>query len=258
MEKNTVTTEQEDKKFSVSYMYATITKRIDDPESSIKAYVSLTYCNAATIHGIAIREGDNGLFVTLPTYQVWDSDTQSPKIDENGKNIYKEYVHPITSDARKKLNECVISAFENENGYAYIRANADTPRNTTIEAKMNKCSGDKVKAAGTVTIGDIACHNVLVSILEKKDTGEEFVKVNYPNYSFEDKDNNKQYIDFLEIKKNGNCYDFRSKQEKEMNFKQLADNIIVKSAREVSQEIDDLINEKKVSKNIENSCQKTK
>ena len=229
-------TKEQEKRLNPSYMHATI----DDENSAIKAYVAVTLSNAVTLHGIKLVEGKDGLFVSMPQKQAFDSETQTGKIDENGRPIYEDIVHPITQEARNKLIEVVTKAYENEKGYAYINADKNNPRNTKIEATMYSRNGEQVKASGDVKMADFVCHDVIVA-MRKNSNNMYFASMNIPSYSSVRKDGSKSYTEYFEFKENGHGYDFNQKKEVEMNFKHLAQNIVVKSAKEVNPEIEQLI-----------------
>lgn len=230
---------EKEKKLNPSYMYANITKRVDD-DGAIKAYAAVTLSNAVTLHGIKVVEGKDGLFVSMPQKQAYDPDTGTAAIDENGRPVYEDIVHPITQDARNKLIQVVIDAYNNEEDYAYINADKINPRNTKIVATMYPRNGDQVKAAGDVKMADFVCHDVIVA-MRKNSNNMYFASMNIPSYASERKDGSKIYTEYFEFKENGHGYDFNQKKEVEMNFKHLAQNIVVKSAKEVNPDIEQLI-----------------
>ncbi len=65
----------------------------------LKAYVSLTFDHAFVIKDIKIVEGRNGLFVSMPSRRRKD-----------GK--YQDIAHPINSDFRKTVEDCIFSRYE--------------------------------------------------------------------------------------------------------------------------------------------------
>ena len=232
-------TKEQEKRLNPSYMHATITKRVDD-DGAIKAYAAVTLSNAVTLHGIKVVEGKDGLFVSMPQKQAYDPDTGTAAIDDNGRPVYEDIVHPITRDARNKLIQVVIDAYNNEEDYAYINADKNNPRNTKIVATMYPRNGERVKAAGDVKMADFVCHDVIVAMC-KNSNNMDFAGVSIPGYSSVHKDGSKRYTEYFEFKKNGHGYDFNQKKDVEINFKDLAQNIVVKAAKEVNPEIEQLI-----------------
>jgi stage V sporulation protein G len=65
----------------------------------LKAYVSLTFDHVFVIKDIKIVEGRNGLFVSMPSRRRKD-----------GK--YQDIAHPINSDFRKMVEDCIFSRYE--------------------------------------------------------------------------------------------------------------------------------------------------
>lgn len=67
-------------------------------DDRLKAYVSVTLENAFVIKDIKIVEGQNGLFVSMPSRRR-----------KNGK--YQDIAHPINTDFRKTLEERIFSEY---------------------------------------------------------------------------------------------------------------------------------------------------
>lgn len=70
-------------------------------EARLKAVVSLTIENAIAIHDIKIIQGDERLFVAMPSRR-----------DDSGN--FRDIVHPISPEAREALEEKILSVY---NGY---------------------------------------------------------------------------------------------------------------------------------------------
>lgn len=68
-------------------------------DGKMKAVVSVTFENLFVVHDIKIIEGQNGLFVAMPSRKVGEAD-------------YRDIAHPIHSEMRKKLEETIFSAYE--------------------------------------------------------------------------------------------------------------------------------------------------
>lgn len=67
-------------------------------DGRLRAIVSLTLDNVIAVHDIKVVEGDERLFVAMPSRR-----------DENG--AYRDIVHPINGDARKKIEHEIIDAY---------------------------------------------------------------------------------------------------------------------------------------------------
>lgn len=70
-------------------------------EGDIKAIVSITLDDCLAVHGIRIVNGCSGrLFAAMPSRK-----------DKN--DIYRDIVHPISQEARRKFENIIIKAYEN-------------------------------------------------------------------------------------------------------------------------------------------------
>lgn len=68
--------------------------------SKVKANVSVTFYGAFVVHDIKIVEGQNGLFVAMP----------SRKTPEGS---FVDVAHPITSEARQLIMDTVLEKYRN-------------------------------------------------------------------------------------------------------------------------------------------------
>ena len=67
-------------------------------DTRLRALVSVTVDNDLAVHDIKIIEGPQRLFIAMPSRK-----------DENG--TFRDIAHPITPEARKTLEEAVLSAY---------------------------------------------------------------------------------------------------------------------------------------------------
>ena len=72
-------------------------RKIEDA-NRLKAVAEITIDDAFVVHEIRIIEGQNGLFVAMPSKQV-------------GENQYKDIAHPINVETRKMLEEAILKAY---------------------------------------------------------------------------------------------------------------------------------------------------
>ncbi len=75
-------------------------RRITQDEK-MKAIVSVTLNDQFVVHDVRIIEGTNGLFVAMP----------SRRMPGGG---FRDIAHPISSEARKHLQQTVLEAYELE------------------------------------------------------------------------------------------------------------------------------------------------
>lgn len=67
-------------------------------DGRLRAVVSVTLDNAVAIHDIKIVQGDDRLFVAMPSRR-----------EETGN--YRDIIHPINSSARSALENSIIQAY---------------------------------------------------------------------------------------------------------------------------------------------------
>jgi len=70
-------------------------------EGRMKAIVSITFDDQFVIHDVRVIEGNNGLFVAMPS-----------KKTPSGE--FKDIAHPINTEARNYIEEAVIEAYQVE------------------------------------------------------------------------------------------------------------------------------------------------
>ena len=68
-------------------------------EGRLRAVVSITLDNMLAVHDIKIVQGDERLFVAMPSRK-----------DENG--VFRDIVHPISAAARKKLEAEIMETYQ--------------------------------------------------------------------------------------------------------------------------------------------------
>ncbi|MFX4262864.1 septation regulator SpoVG [Pelotomaculum propionicicum] len=73
-------------------------------EGKMKAIVSVTFDDAFVIHDVKVVEGQNGLFVAMPSRKTPDGE-------------FRDIAHPITSSAREVIQSAVLNAYEEANNF---------------------------------------------------------------------------------------------------------------------------------------------
>lgn len=68
-------------------------------EGKMKAIVSVTLDDAFVIHDVKVVEGNNGLFVAMPSRKMPDGE-------------FRDIAHPINSSARELIQSAVLVAYE--------------------------------------------------------------------------------------------------------------------------------------------------
>ena len=67
----------------------------------LRGIVSVTFDKMFAVHDIKIVKGDRRLFVAMPSRR-----------DESGE--YRDIVHPITNEARERIEMQILDAFDDE------------------------------------------------------------------------------------------------------------------------------------------------
>lgn len=68
-------------------------------EGKMKAIVSITIDDAFVIHDVKVVDGQNGLFVAMPSRKTPEGE-------------FRDIAHPITSSAREVIQSAVLQAYE--------------------------------------------------------------------------------------------------------------------------------------------------
>ncbi len=75
-------------------------------EGRLRAVISLTIDNAVAVHDIKLVQGDDRMFVAMPSRR-----------DEAG--LFRDIIHPINPEARGMLEKSILEAYDK-----YINAEA--------------------------------------------------------------------------------------------------------------------------------------
>ena len=68
-------------------------------DGKMKAIVSVTLDDAFVIHDVKVIEGNNGLFVAMPSRKMPDGE-------------FRDIAHPISSSARENIQSAVLRAYD--------------------------------------------------------------------------------------------------------------------------------------------------
>ncbi len=68
-------------------------------EGKMKAIVSITFEEEFVIHDIKVIEGQNGLFIAMPSRKTPDGE-------------FKDIAHPINSTTREKIQKAILDEYE--------------------------------------------------------------------------------------------------------------------------------------------------
>lgn len=68
-------------------------------DGKLKAVVSVTFDDEFVVHDIKIIEGQNGLFIAMPSKKMGETD-------------FRDIAHPIGSEARNKIRDVIFAEYE--------------------------------------------------------------------------------------------------------------------------------------------------
>ena len=68
-------------------------------EGKMKAIVSVTFDNEFVVHDIKVIEGQNGLFIAMPSRKTPDGE-------------FKDIAHPINTETRERIQGAILETYE--------------------------------------------------------------------------------------------------------------------------------------------------
>ena len=72
-----------------------------EKEGKMKAVVSITIDDEFVVHDIKVIEGENGLFIAMPSRKANDGE-------------YRDIAHPINSATREKIQNMILEKYKTE------------------------------------------------------------------------------------------------------------------------------------------------
>ena len=73
-------------------------RKVSD-EGKMKAVVSITFDNEFVVHDIKIIDGQNGLFIAMPSRKMGEGD-------------FRDIAHPLDSETKNKIREAIFEEYE--------------------------------------------------------------------------------------------------------------------------------------------------
>ena len=77
-------------------------RRFENNESRVRGIASVTIDEAFLVNDIRIIEGDNGLFIAMPSRKNKKDDT------------YRDIAHPLNQETRTMFEKAIFSEYEKE------------------------------------------------------------------------------------------------------------------------------------------------
>lgn len=68
-------------------------------DGKMKAIVSLTFDDEFVVHDIKIIEGQNGLFIAMPSRKMGEGD-------------FRDIAHPLNSETRNRIKDTIFAEYE--------------------------------------------------------------------------------------------------------------------------------------------------
>jgi stage V sporulation protein G len=68
-------------------------------ESKLKAVVSVTFDDEFVVHDIKVIDGQNGLFIAMPSRKVGEGD-------------FRDIAHPLTSEVRSRIKDAIFQEYD--------------------------------------------------------------------------------------------------------------------------------------------------
>ena len=68
-------------------------------EGKMKAVVSITFDEEFVVHDIKIIDGQNGLFIAMPSRRMGEGD-------------FRDIAHPLKSETRERMKEAIFAAYD--------------------------------------------------------------------------------------------------------------------------------------------------
>lgn len=89
--------------------------RLIEPRGNLMGFANVTVNDSLRIDDFKVLQGENGLFVGMPS---------KPAQGKDGKTTYYDTVRPVTKEFRAMLNEAVVEAYQAEVEHLQARAAA--------------------------------------------------------------------------------------------------------------------------------------
>jgi len=68
-------------------------------EEKLKAFVNVTFDNCFVVRGMKVIQGNNGLFISMPSRKATDGS-------------YRDVAHPINNEFRKQIEQAILEKYE--------------------------------------------------------------------------------------------------------------------------------------------------
>ncbi len=99
-------------------------RKVND-EGKMKAVVSITFDEEFVVHDIKVIEGQNGLFIAMPSRKMGEGD-------------FRDIAHPLRSETRNRIKEAIFAEYEK-----VLENAATTLADTNVQKEPTDASADE-------------------------------------------------------------------------------------------------------------------
>lgn len=161
------------------------TNALKEQNGSTLAIANVEFGDQIKIKNITVKDGKNGRFVSMPSYQT-------NKVDEQGNSIFQDVFNPITASGRESLYGAILESLDTGKE---ITINNDSEK--SITAKMIPIGESKY---GVVGVGRLYLNeDFVVNNITVRESKEGNLYVSYPSYKTNEADEQGKaiYKDFV-------------------------------------------------------------
>ena len=101
-------------------------------EGKMKAVVSITFDDEFVVHDIKIIEGQNGLFIAMPSRKMGEGD-------------FRDIAHPLISETRNKIKEAIFQEYDK-----MLEEQVDTDSSEAPEVSAESGTEDAPATEGSI------------------------------------------------------------------------------------------------------------
>ena len=87
-------------------------RKVND-DGKMKAVVSITFDDEFVVHDIKIIEGQNGLFIAMPSRKMGEGD-------------FRDIAHPLVSETRNKIRDAIFEEYDKVLAQKSVEGTEDT------------------------------------------------------------------------------------------------------------------------------------
>lgn len=124
--------------------YTIQVSRVND-DNNLKAMASITFEGAYKVNNISIVEAKGHTFINMPSYQTHE-------VDDNGRAVYKDICHSISSDFSKQLYKDILKLYKDvcETNSKSIDMDFGEENGLNVSVSVHPIEKDNVAAIASV------------------------------------------------------------------------------------------------------------